>query len=152
VPAAPPTAAPPRPTTLVTPAPTAQPPLAASWGPGGALELRIDPSAVQAPKARYGDAWVLVTLDGGGEVWTAPGSLGLSATEVRALPDLAPPPTPIVQVVERRVEVPQPCGNFSQTVPVTSNTGVPLGSVTGWGCTQAAADANAAQLAEEMKR
>lgn len=138
------------PAPTLPPQPTPQPPLAASWAPGGALTLSIDRTAVERPVARYGDAWVLVSLTGGGEVWVAPGDLGLSPAEVRALRDLIPPPTPIV--VERVVEVPAACGDYAYVLEVKDDRGVPLGTVTGRSCaSQAEAMLRAEALAAEMR-
>lgn len=150
-----PTVAPPSP----APSPTA-PPVAAFWAPGDErVPGDVARSAIQRPVARYGETWVSVALDGGGEVWIARSDAEISDAELRALRDLAPQPTPLPpRVVERQVqvEVTPRCETeadikFTADLNVQNGAGVPIGTVQGRSCySQADADANAQAQADAM--
>lgn len=141
----------------IAPQPTVTPQLAiaAFWGPGGERAPDVDPGAIISPRARYGETWVSVALDGGGEVWIARSDAQISDADLRALRDLSPPPTPIV--VERQIEVAPRCESaadirFTSDQTVTNDAGVPIGTVQGRSCySQADAEANAQVQAEAMR-
>lgn len=153
-----PTTAPAAPTapTPAAPAPTvAALPIAAFWAPGGDAAPAIQAGDVFTPTARYGSTWIAVDLPGGGSVWIGRGDAEKRGRLPNALPDLAataPPPSPPAPVSVPAGPPPAPvCGDFARTLDVASSAGVPLGVVTGRGCTQADADANADVLAAQMR-
>lgn len=89
--AAPPTAAP----TAIPTATPALPPIAAFWAPGGQRAPDLAGDVALTPTGRYGDAWVAVDLPGGGAVWIGATDSHLDRAALLALPDRAPPPTPV---------------------------------------------------------
>lgn len=171
-----PAAAPPRPAPSPTAAPatpapsslppTTAPPIAAYWGPGGDRAPDIAAGTVFTPTARYGDTWVSVALPGGGNVWIGRGDAISRGPLPDALPDLAAPtpapPRPVsppapAAATEIPADAPAaPAGCSLPDRPSHTSTRqvlrgqVPIGQVTGVGCSQAEADANAEQLAAAM--
>ena len=164
-PAPSPTAAPATPAPSSLP-PTTAPPIAAYWGPGGDRAPDIAAGTVFTPTARYGDTWVSVALPGGGNVWIGRGDAGARGPLPDALPDLAAPtpapPRPVsppapAAATEIPADAPAaPAGCSLPDRPSHTSTRqvlrgqVPIGQVTGVGCSQAEADANAEQLAAAM--
>ena len=164
-PAPSPTAAPATPAPSSLP-PTTAPPIAAYWGPGGDRAPDIAAGTVFTPTARYGDTWVSVALPGGGNVWIGRGDAISRGALPDALPDLAAPspapPRPAApSLPAAATEIPAdapaaPAGCSLPDRPSHTSTRqvlrgqVPIGQVTGVGCSQAEADANAEQLAAAM--
>ena len=143
--------------------PTAPPAMAAYWGPGGDRAPDIAAGTVFTPTARYGDTWVSVALPGGGNVWIGRGDAISRGSLPDALPDLAAPtpapprpvapsaPVPAPQLPAGPVggcELPDRPSHTSTRQVLKGN--VPIGAVTGVGCSQAEADANAEALAAAM--
>lgn len=86
------------PTAIPTAIPTATPalpPIAAFWAPGGQRAPDLAGDVAFTPTGRYGDAWVAVDLPGGGAVWIGATDSRLDRAALLALPDRAPPPTPV---------------------------------------------------------
>ena len=161
-PAPSPTAAPATPAPSSLP-PTTAPPIAAYWGPGGDRAPDIAAGTVFTPTARYGDTWVSVALPGGGNVWIGRGDAISRGALPDALPDLAAPspapPRPAAPSLPAAAPS-LPAGDLGGCAlpdrPSHTSTrqvlkgSVPIGQVTGVGCSQAEADANAEQLAAAM--
>ena len=161
-PAPSPTAAPATPAPSSLP-PTTAPPIAAYWGPGGDRAPDIAAGTVFTPTARYGDTWVSVALPGGGNVWIGRGDAISRGPLPDALPDLAAPspapPRPAAPSLPAAAPS-LPAGDLGGCAlpdrPSHTSTrqvlkgSVPIGQVTGVGCSQAEADANAEQLAAAM--
>lgn len=158
-----PTAAPATPPPSPVP-PTPPPAIASYWAPGGDRAPDIAAGTVFTPTARYGDTWVSVELPGGGNVWIGRGDAGQRGPLPDALPDLAapspappPPQSPPIPAAAPPAPVSIPSGCALPDRPSHTSTrqvlkgSVPIGQVTGVGCSQAEADANAEQLAAAMR-
>ena len=167
-PAGPRIAPPAPPTVPATPPPSPAPPtaipaIAAFWAPGGDRAPDLAASTPFTPTARYGDTWVSVEVPGGGNVWIGRCDAISRGPLPDALPDLAAPspapPRPVAPSVPAAapsvpVSIPSGCAlpdrpSHTSTRQVLKGS-VPIGQVTGVGCSQAEADANAAQLAAAM--
>ena len=159
-PAGPRIAPPAPPTVPATPPPSPAPPtaipaIAAFWAPGGDRAPDLAASTPFTPTARYGDTWVSVEVPGGGQVWIGRGDAGARGARLDALPDLsAPSPSSPAAAPASPAGAPAGCAlpdrpSHTSTRQVLRGA-VPIGQVTGVGCSQAEADANAAQLAAAM--
>lgn len=152
----------PRATAAATAAPTlapTAPPIAAFWAPGGERAPDLAADTALTPTARYGDTWVLVALPGGGAVWIGRADAEQRGLDWQQLPDRAPQPTPPPPppAAPRPVFVPAaapavPACTLPDRPSHTSTRqvqyrGVPIGQVTGIGCSQGEADQNAEGLA-----
>ena len=143
--------------------PTAAPAIAAFWAPGGDRAPDLAASTPFTPTAIFGSTWVAVTLPGGGNVWIGRGDAGSRGARLDALPDLAAPspapPRPAAPSLPAAAPS-LPAGDLGGCAlpdrPSHTSTrqvlkgSVPIGQVTGVGCSQAEADANAEQLAAAM--
>lgn len=145
------------------PVPTTAPPIAAFWAPGGERAPDIAAGTVFTPTARYGDTWVAVDLPGGGNVWIGRGDAGGRGPLPDAIPDLAapspappPPQSPRVPAAAPAAPAAAPAGCSLPDRPSHTSTrqvlrgSVPIGVVTGVGCSQGEADRNAEALAAAM--
>ena len=143
--------------------PTAAPAIAAFWAPGGDRAPDLAAGTVFTPTARYGDTWVSVEVPGGGQVWIGRGDAGSRGARLDALPDLAaptpappPPAAPSSPAAAPQAPASAPAACSLPDRPSHTSTrqvlrgSVPIGQVTGVGCSQAEADSNAAQLAAAM--
>ena len=159
-PAGPRIAPPAPPTVPATPPPSPAPPtaipaIAAFWAPGGDRAPDLAASTPFTPTARYGDTWVSVEVPGGGQVWIGRGDAGARGARLDALPDLsAPSPSSPAAAPASPAGAPAGCAlpdrpSHTSTRQVLRGA-VPIGQVTGVGCSQAEADANAEQLAAAM--
>jgi hypothetical protein len=108
---------------------------------------------------RSGTRWLLIELVSGGKVWALAEDLGRDVD--MGLVDFTPPPPTAAPAPPAPAPVAAPpCRQVTVTREVTADIvtesgyvlrDVPIGTVEGRGCTQAEAEANAAQLEAQVR-